>query len=74
MSNILRVVSRQAWGADRTVLLRLYRALIRSKVDYGCQAYGSASNSNLKLLDPISRVNLWLDLKQIANKGFSLGY
>ena len=47
------MVSRQAWGADRTVLLRLYRALVRSKIDYGCQAYGSASNTNLKLLDPI---------------------
>ena len=30
--DILRMVSRQAWGADRTVLLRLYRALIRSKI------------------------------------------
>ena len=47
------MVSSQAWGADRTVLLRLYRSLIRSKIDYGCQAYGSASNTSLKLLDPI---------------------
>ena len=51
--DILRVVSRQAWGADRTVLLRLYRALIRSKIDYGCQAYGSASKTSLKMLDTV---------------------
>lgn len=24
------------WGADRTTLLRLYRALIHNKLDYGC--------------------------------------
>ena len=34
--NILRVVRHAVWGADRIVLLRLYRALIRSKLDYGC--------------------------------------
>ena len=51
--NILRMVSGQSWGADRTVLLRLYKALVRSKIDYGCQAYGSACNSSLKMLDPI---------------------
>ena len=34
--NLLRVVSRTDWGGDRIVLLRLYRALVRSKLDYGC--------------------------------------
>ena len=29
-------------GADRKVLLRLYRGLIQSKLDYGCIVYGSA--------------------------------
>ncbi|KAJ4440999.1 hypothetical protein ANN_10848 [Periplaneta americana] len=41
------------WGADRTVLLRLYRAVIQSKLDYGCFIYGSANKSKLCLLDTI---------------------
>ena len=51
--NILRLLSGVRWGADRTVLLRLYRALIRSKLDYGCFIYGSANKSKLRLLDTI---------------------
>ena len=34
--DILRVVRHTDWGADRIVLLRLYRAVVRSKLDYGC--------------------------------------
>ena len=33
--NLLKVLSHTNWGADRTVLLQLYRSLIRSKLDYG---------------------------------------
>ena len=40
--NLLKVVSRFDWGADSIVLLRLYRALVRSKLDYGSIVYGSA--------------------------------
>ena len=36
------------WGADRKVLLRFYRALIRSKLDYG-----SARKSYIKRLDTV---------------------
>ena len=31
--NLLKVLSHTNWGADRTVLLQLYRSLIRSKLD-----------------------------------------
>ena len=37
--NLLRVVSSIDWGADRKVLVRLYRSLVRSKLDYGCIVY-----------------------------------
>ncbi len=50
--NLLKVVSRFNWGADR-VVLRLYRALIRSKLDYGSIVYGSARKSNINMLDHI---------------------
>ena len=41
--NTLKVLSRTEWGADRTTLLKLYRSLVRSKLDYGIIVYGSAS-------------------------------
>ena len=52
--HILRVVGHTDWGADRIVLLHLYRALVRSKLDYECVVYGSARQSVLKQLDPIT--------------------
>ncbi|GFW58611.1 putative RNA-directed DNA polymerase from transposon X-element [Trichonephila clavipes] len=39
--NILKVLSNTLWGADRVSLLRVYQALILSRLDYGCVVYGS---------------------------------
>ena len=50
------------WGADRIVLPRLYRSLVRSKLDYGCIVYGSARRSILKQLDPIHHQGLRIAL------------
>ena len=41
-------------------MFRLYRLLIRSKLDYGCIVYGSARNSYLQMLDPIHNQGLRL--------------
>ena len=49
-------------GADRTTLLKLYRSLVRSKLDYGCIIYGSARKSYLQMLDPIHNQGLRLAL------------
>ena len=51
--NILKVIGNTDWGADRKVMLRLYRSLVRSKLYYGCIVYGSARKSYLQMLDPI---------------------
>jgi len=51
--NILKVLSHSSWGSDRVTLLRLYRSLIRSKLDYGSQVYMSASQHVLSKLDPV---------------------
>ena len=59
--NILKVLSRTEWGADRTTLLKLYRALVRSKLDYGC-IVGSASKTALTKLDPVHNKGLRLSL------------
>ena len=60
--NILKVLSRTEWGADRTTLLKLYRSLVRSKLDYGCIVYGSASKTALVKLDPVHNQGLRLSL------------
>jgi len=46
------------WGADRTVLLWLYRSIIQSKLDYGSQIYGSAADRTLNKLDPVHNAAL----------------
>ncbi|GFT69900.1 putative RNA-directed DNA polymerase from transposon X-element [Trichonephila clavipes] len=51
--NILKVLSNTLWGADRVSLLRVYQALILSRLDNGCAVYGSARTSVLKRLDTI---------------------
>ena len=60
--NILKVIGNTEWGADRKVMIRLYRSLIRSKLDYGCIVYGSARKSYLQMLDPIHNQGLRLCL------------
>ena len=41
-SDVLKVLSNTNLGGDRSVLLNLYRSLVRSKLDYGSIVYGSA--------------------------------
>ena len=60
--NILKVVSHRDWGGDSQTLLKLYRSLIRSKLDYGCIAYNSARISYLSMLEPIQNHALRLCL------------
>ena len=38
----------------------LYRTIVRSKLDYGCIVYGTASNTNLRQLDSIHNAGLRL--------------
>ncbi|XP_067138961.1 uncharacterized protein [Centruroides vittatus] len=51
--NLLKVLCCSSWGADKCSMLRIYRALVRSKLDYGCVVYGSTRESTLRMLDPI---------------------
>ena len=58
--DVLIVLSNTNWGGDRSVLLNLYRSLLRSKLDYGSIVYGSARKSYLKCLDTIHHQGLRL--------------
>ena len=60
--NLLKVISNTSWGADRKTKLLIYRALIRSKLDYGSMVFGSARQSYLSMLDPIQNQALRLCL------------
>jgi hypothetical protein len=51
--NIMKAVSNHHWGADRVLLLQIYKALVRSTMDYGSIFYMSASKSNLDKLNKI---------------------
>ena len=45
--NILNVIGNTERGADQNVMLRLYRSLVRFKLDYECIVYKSARKSYL---------------------------
>ena len=60
--SLIRVVAHLKWGGDRDTLLMLYRAIVRSKLDYGCIVYGTASDTNLRQLDSIHNSGLRLAL------------
>lgn len=60
--NLLRILSNQNWGSDRQTLLLLYRALVRSKIDYGSIIYASASKSVLKIVNTVHNTAIRLAL------------
>ena len=49
----MRLLTGTEWGANSYTLRTMYVALIRSKIDYGCEVYNSASHAVKKLLDNI---------------------
>jgi hypothetical protein len=51
--NCMRLLTGTKWGANSYTLRTIYFALIRSKIDYGCEVYNSASHAVKKLLDNI---------------------
>ena len=60
--NIIKILSHTDWGSGKKILLRLYRALVRSKIDYGCIIYRNASEKALKCLDVIHNLGIRLSL------------
>ena len=56
--DILKCVARTSYGADRSTLLLLYRSMIRSKLDYACFVYDSASESSKRSLDTVHHAAL----------------
>ena len=61
-SKLLCVIAHKDWGADQHTLLKLYRILIHSKIDYGCFIYGAARKFYLKSLQTVYHEGLRLIL------------
>ena len=57
---LLWIIAHTDWGADFQTLLKLYRTLIRSKINYGCYVYGAARMSYLKTLNTVHHEGLRL--------------
>lgn len=60
--NIIRAISNRAWGANSTIIMRTYKSLILSVIDYGSIIYGAAPESILKSLDPIHNQSIRLSI------------
>ena len=73
--NLLRCESSSMrWRADRTTMLSLYRAIIRSKIDYDCMIYGSAKEYILRTLDPVHNACIRLRTKAFRSSPISSLY
>ena len=51
--NLLKTLAEKNWGSNHDVLCNTYKALIQSKLDYGCIAYNSESESTLNKLNAL---------------------
>jgi len=51
--NLLRCIAGNNWGANKENLVYVFKALIRSRIEYGCEVYGSANKRLLHCLDVI---------------------
>ena len=51
---LLRSITTFSWGADTEIGMRLYKAVIRPKIDYGCIVYGAASETTMRSLDVVA--------------------
>ncbi|XP_014295311.1 uncharacterized protein LOC106693223 [Microplitis demolitor] len=58
--NIIKCLASTKWGADSEVLINMYKAIIRAKLDYGAIFYNSANPGLLQLLDTIQTTSLRL--------------
>lgn len=56
MINVMRCLAGRQWGASCLAVKKkkkVYQALIKSVIDYGCAVYGSAAPSLLKKLNQL---------------------
>ena len=52
-NNILKVIVKNNSRTPTRRLINVYRSIVRAKLDYGCQVYGTAAKTALKMLDTV---------------------
>lgn len=60
--NVIKSIASTKWGADKDTILMAYKALIRSKIDYGAIIYDSAQPAIKKSLNSIHNLGLRMAL------------
>jgi len=60
--NIISTLSNRNWGANINIIMRTYRSLILSFIDYGAIIYGAAPNSILNALNPIHNQDIRISI------------
>ena len=52
-NNILKVIVKNNRKTSCDKLMNIYRSITRAKLDYGCQVYGTATKTSLRILDTV---------------------
>ncbi|KAE9521635.1 hypothetical protein AGLY_017931 [Aphis glycines] len=60
--NVIRAISNRTWGANSIIIMRTYKSLVLSVIDYGSVIYGAAPEAILKSLDPIHNQGIRLSI------------
>ena len=55
---ILKLLAKHNKSMKREAYIKIYKAIVLSKLDYGCQVYGTAKKYMLEKLDPIHHAGL----------------
>lgn len=51
--NIIKILSSRSWGSEENTLMTVYKAMVRSKLEYGCAVFDSAKTKILQKLQVI---------------------
>ena len=58
--NLLKIIIKNNRRTTSQILMNIYRAVVRSKLDYGSQIYGTASGNALRMLNSVHHQGLRL--------------
>ena len=58
--NLVKILAHTSWGADRNTLLKLYKTTVLPILEYGSPIFSSASESTLRMLDPVHNLGIRL--------------
>ncbi|KAL4149656.1 hypothetical protein QTP88_003548 [Uroleucon formosanum] len=64
---IIKILSHASWGADSMSLIKIFNAIIQSKINYGSILYRTAAMSTLKLIDTVNNSGLRLAIRAFCS-------